>query len=560
MFLTGVVQDFRCAFRYLRANPGYTFTATLCLALAMGVNTTLLSFIDSVLFRGLPVPQSRQIVVVSRMPAPFCMWRQYQAVRANLQSVDAAAFLPASTLVDIDRNNLHLTMEIVSANYPHVLRVGTTAGTWFPPEADLPGTEPTAVISHDLWASHLNSDPSIVGRRILVQEMSYRIAGVAPPGFRGSTPPIGIDLWVPVGSLLRSDPEGIRSMVNLVGRLKGTASLPAAKAEIDLIDARLMSSEPRNAMLAGPVKVERAAGFLWANGRESVARFVPLMCVVCGTILLIACVNLAGLMFSRSAVLRRDIALRKALGATRWQLFRGTLAEALMLAAAAIALGVPIGYACGQIIQTVLPDIPIASGLVISFDFSWRVALLLAAIGVVSAVLFSLPPSFSNPGTDLMSGIKGDAGGHKWRQGELCALGQVTLSLVLLVGTGLIVRSLIQARRMDLGFATERRLYVTLYASPRAFRPDAARQTFTTVLARVRNLPGVKTATLASAPLGPAGAGNCATPSPAQRPTRVALNVVDPSYFEVMRVPLDHGRCFLRVKHAGRWSPKRNCQ
>lgn len=549
--LPGFGQDFHHALRRLRRNPGYAFIAVLCLALAMGVNTTMFSFLDSLFFRELPVSDAGRIVVVRRDNAVFCTWQEYLSLREGLRSMEAATSMPASMLVDIDEINLRLVMEAVSENYGHVLRVGTTIGTWFMPETASSSPEPTVVISHHLWVSQLNRDPNVLGKRILVQEMPYRIGGVGPPGFRGTTPPLAVDVWVLAANLLNArDVRAARTMVNLVGRLRPGASLQNATAEMALVNARLRSADANNPLFAGPFRVERAAGFLWASGRHSLMPIFWLMCGVCGMVMLIACVNIANLLLSGATVRRRDIALRKALGASRGRLFREVLAEGFVLAAGGMLLGGPVGYGIGRGLEIALPSIPVASGLVIQFEMNWRIALLLGAVVSFSALLFSLPPALQGSRLEIVLALKGEGSGSRPRQLELYSIGQVALSLALLVAASLMLRALDRAQTTDLGFATDHRLYVDLFASPTTHQPENARQTFTSVLEKARSLPGVRDATLASRPLGPAGGGVCASASSSGRPQRIAADVVDPTYFQMMRVPIARGRAFTTAETA----------
>jgi putative ABC transport system permease protein len=535
--LPGLGKDFQYALRTMRRNPGYALTAVLCLALAMGANTTLFSLLDSMYFRRLPVPEAGRMVRINREPAMFSTWHDFREV-AGLRSMEAAGVRVAGGYVDIGRTNLRLALETVSANYAQVLRIGASRGRWFAPENDSPASPPAAVISYRLWREQLHGDPDILGKQVLFDEQSYSVIGVAPPGFRGVIPPLTVDLWVPVASI--RDSQG---WVNLVGRLAPGATLASAAAELRVVDARLRAADPGNPRLAGAARVEPAAGFAWKNGRRELLSVLALMGGVCGVVLLIACVNVANLLLSRAAVRRREMALRQSLGAGRARLFREALVEGLVLAAGGVALGLLAGYGAGRALEWALPSIPAAAFQGIQFGIDWSVALLLGALGAASAILFSLPPALSNSHRDLSQALKDESAIEGSRQRELYTLAQVALSLPLLIASGLLLRTLQHVERADPGFATADRLTINVFASPKAWPREAAGRLFTQLIGQARAVPGVIDTTLALAPLGPAP-GGCASPSALAPPRHIAFNIVEPNYFESMRVPIARGAGF----------------
>jgi predicted permease len=539
--LPGLGKDFQYALRTMRRNPGYALTAMLCLGLAMGVNATLFGLLDSVFFRKLPVPDAGRIVHISRQRSQLCTWRDYLGLRGDLHSVETAAALTAGDYVDVGRANLMLAFEAVSANYAQVLRIGASRGRWFRPEEDSPASEPVAVISYRLWQTQLQSDPGIIGKQLLLHEQPYRIVGVGPPGFGGAVPPLRVDVWVPVASF-----AGFNPWVNLVARLAPGATVASATAEMHVIDARLHSADPRNPRLSSAVTVQPASGVFWAGGRQSLLPVLSLVGSVCGVVLLIACVNVANLLLSRAAVRRREMALRQSLGASRARLFRQSFSEGLLLAAGGVALGLIAGSWAGRAIELALPSIPIGAYQGLQFGIDWRVALMLAAAGIASAILFSLPPALFSSRRQLNPALKDEPGGRTPRQREVYSIVQVALSLALLIGTGLLLRALQRVQSIDPGFATDHRLEMNVFASPSAFKPEAAQQLFNRLLDRARALPGVQDVTLVLGPLGFAP-GACASPSAVAPPRHVAHNIVEPNYFQMMRVPLAEGRGFGRA-------------
>jgi len=534
-------MDFRHAFRTIRRNPGYAFTAMLCLALAMGVNTTLFSFLDSIFFRELPVPNAERVVTIRRDKSPIYL-SEYQSFRGNLQSVQVAAALLATTSVAIDRVSLRLNFEVVSANYARVLHLGTAAGNWFTTGDDAPSSEPVAVISHHLWQTQLLGDRAALGKRIVIQEQPYRIVGVAPQGFRGTAPPIVVDVWVTFASLQSQAPPGRAAgpPVRLIGRLADGASIEKTAAEMRVVDAGLATGQPHDPRSAGPMRVAPASGFL-STWQHLVIPVLALMTAVCGMVLLIACVNVANLLLSRAASRRRETALRQALGASRARLFREALAEGLLLAGGGVLLGIIAGFWAGRAFELALGSVPNDAYQGIRFGIDWRVALLLGVTGVASAILFSLPPALQNASHRLNLELKGETAGWRSRQREIYSAAQVALSLTLLIGAGLVLRALHWAESADPGFATDRRLSLNLAASPKLYRPEAATRLWTDLLERARAVPGILDATLTSGLAGPEE-GDCASTSLSARPRRCARAIVEPNYFEMMRVPILSGR------------------
>jgi predicted permease len=514
----------------------------LCIALSMGANATLFSFLDSMYFRPLPVPDAGRVVQIHRERTPTCTWNEYLNFRDQLRSMHAAAWFRFGTYADIGGVNRFLTIETVSANYAEILRLGSTLGRWFTRDDDSPSSEPVVVISHHLWESQMHSDPAIVGRWIRTDVQPYRIIGVAPEGFRGTAPPISDEAWVPEASLLNLGPAA-NLRVNLTARLAPRATLENARAEVRGIDARLQAGNPRDSRLADPMRVDDTSGFLWTNGRRYFRPVLLYMGIVCGTVFLIACVNVANLLLARAASRRREMALRQALGASRLRLFGAALTEGLVLAAGGTALGIVVGHWTGRVLELTLPSLPTAAYRGIQFGIDWRVTLLLGVAGTLSAILFSLPPALANGRRSLVPELNGMEGGRVSRQRELYSVAQVALSLTLLIATGLLIRALGRMEGTDPGFAKDHRLYVNLSAPPDAFKPESGVSLFDSLLEEARALPGVRNATLSSVIFGNQPKA-CASTSALEPPRTLSGGIVEPNYFEMMRVPIIRGRGF----------------
>jgi predicted permease len=531
--LPGIGTDFSRAVRRIRRNPGYALTAMLCLALALGVNTTLFSLLDSLYFRGLPVPEADRIVQIDRKSGDFCTMRGFLEFRDGLRSVQAAAKERSVDPMEVDHTTFMVQVEGVSANYPQVLRLGTTIGAWFRADANSAG-DPEAVISYRLWQTRFGGDASVVGKRVRVLTSYFRVAGVGPREFTGTFSPMRMDVWV---ALSASD----NRRVDLIAHLAPGATLKNAAAELGVVGARVRASNPGDALLQTAVRVQPASGFLWQGGRETFMPMVKLLSAVAGVVLLIACVNVANLLLARAAVRRREVAIRQSLGASRARLFRETLAEGLVLAAGGLLLGVLFGYWTGSALEWALPGVPFALYQGLRFGIDWRVALSLGLAGIVCAILFSLAPAFACSRKRLNPAMKGHDGRNS-RQREIYSVMQVALSLTLLIATGLLVRALDHVQSVDPGFAIDHRLYVNLSTSDRGSVKKDNTPLFSSLVQQARELPGVEDATLAGGAFPNVGV-DCAAPS-REAAKEAWTNTVDPNYFDLMGIPNVRGSGF----------------
>ncbi len=532
--LPGIGTDFSRALRRIRRNPGYALTAMFCLALALGVNTTLFSFVDSLYFRRLPVPEADRIVQIDRKFGDFCRWHGFLEFRDGLRSVQAAAKERSVDPMEVDHTTFRVQVEEVSANYPQVLRLGTAIGAWFRADANSAG-DPEAVISYRLWQTRFGGDANVVGKQVHLLTTDFRIAGVAPREFTGTFSPMRIDVWVPL-------PASVNRRVDLIARLAPGATLTTAAAELGVVGARVRAAYPGDALLQGAVRVQPASGFLWQGGSQIFMPIVKLLSTVAGVVLLIACVNVANLLLSRAAVRRREMAIRQSLGASRARLFRETLAEGLVLAACGLLLGVLFGYWTGRALEWALPGVPYALYQGLRFGIDWRVALFLALAGIVCAILFSLPPAFACSRQSPSRAMKGYESRNS-RQREIYSVVQVALSLTLLIATGLLVHALQRVQGVEPGFSIDHRLYVNLSTSDRGSVKKDNTPLFSSLVQQARELPGVEDATLAGGAFPNVGV-DCAAPS-REAAKEAWTNTVDPNYFDLMGIPIVRGSGFV---------------
>lgn len=546
-------QDLHYALRVIRRNPGYAVAAMLCLALGTGVNSTVFSLLDGMYFRALPVPHADRMVAIDRGGAAPAGWREYLAFRDGLQAFSGLAAAQArGTFMDVDRNNSEIIAETVSANYGQVLGVKPLVGRWFLASDEWAGAEPVVVISAALWESYFHRDGGVTGRSVRIENQWYRVAGVAPAGFRGVSPPVLVDAWLPLVTfpIFRpqlADVRGPGPSVTLTGRLAPGSSLEQAQAEMAVIDARLRQANPRAPLYRVPMTVREFHGITSPASRRSVRGVAILLSAVVAMVLLIACVNVAILLLSRAAVRRREMALRRTLGASRGRLVRQGLAESLILAAGGAGLGLLLGAWSDGLLSSWLPaSVPRSVLRGISLEMNWRVAAFTAVVAVACAILFSLAPALEGSSADLIAALKTEGGagrGSGSRQRGAYVVLQVALSLVLLVSAGLLLRALGRTSEIDPGFATGDRIYLRLFSPEHDFTPEASTRLFTRMLAQARSLPGVRDATLSYAVLGFTD-GECVSAERGGPADHVNLNIVEPNYFGVMEIGFLHGRGF----------------
>ena len=548
------VFDLRYTLRIIRRDPGYALTAMLCLALGIGINSSVFSFLDSLYLRRLPVPDSGRIAAVERAGSAPCSWREYLEFRGGLRAFSGlAAVATRGTFMDLERANFAVVVEAVSGNFGETRAVKPARGRWFTPQDETAEGDPPIVIAAPIWERYFGRDSQVIGRRLRLEKQWYRIAAVAPPEFRGVSPPRNVDAWIPLPSfpifhdLLVGDLRTPGPDVSLVGRLAFGENLARARAEMQLVDACLQRELPRRTRDVAPMAVSIFVGVRSTGALRTMRPLMGLLLAVVAIVLLIACVNVANLLLSRATVRRREMALRQSLGASKARLIRQGLTEGMVLALGGTLLGLLFGYWTDLGISSWLAGALTQSAFGGTLlEVNWRVALFTALVAIFCALLFSLSPALESASLDLASALKIDgrsAGGPVSRKRDFYVIAQVALSTVLLIGAGLLVRALTHASRIEPGFATDHRLYVRLFAPEPDFTPEAGTRLFTRLLEQARALPGVRDATLSFAVLGFTD-GECAGTDRTSPPAHLNLNVVEPNYFDMMQVPLLRGRNF----------------
>ena len=590
LLLTGWGQDLRYALRTLRRTPLVSCVAILSIALGVGANTAIFTLLDQVLLRLLPVPDPARVVRVQtegfyygstngtgrELPYPM-----FTALRDHQQVFDGMlAYFPIGAAVREEGGTASAEMTpaaLVSGDYFATLQVQAGRGRLLTPQDDRPGAAPVAVITHRYWQRRFAGDAGVLGHTLLVGTQPVTIVGVVAPGFDGMNLASATELFVPLAldgpmqsGASRLERQGLR-WLKVYARLKpgvteraATASLAPfyrALRERDLDDvrfARAAAEVKRRYLDENQLQVVPGGGGLTPMRNQMRSPLVVLMAIV-GGVLLIACANVANLQLARGAARQREVALRLSLGATRARVVRQLLVESLLLAGIGAAAGVVLAAGGVQVLLALLID-PDSPSLLVATP-NLRVLGFTALIAGAAGLLFGLAPALQSTRPALAPTLKDQAGtvagGAGVRIRKALVISQVALSLLLLVGAGLFIRSFQRLMAADLGFRTEQIVTFGADPTPIGYRGHRVKQFAIDLLARVRATPGVASAGVARVSLLAGGAwyeGFAVEGRPIRTDDGVdsRVNAVTPGYFDTMRVPLRMGRDFRDTDYSRR--------
>jgi predicted permease len=559
-FIETAGRDLRYAFRRLRSSPGFTLAAIVTLALGIGANTTIFSLVNAIVFRPFGVQNQNELVFFNKHnskgngPAnSYPDYRDYRDRNAVLSGLAAYHFTP----MNISRGgaqNTRLWGFNVSGNYFDMLGVQPIRGRLLDPADDVKrGGHPVAVISYGCWQGQFGGDPNVVGKHVKIDGLDYSIVGVTPQAFIGTevifTPAFFVPLAMSeqVGQSKWLDSRGGED-VWLIGRLKPGVSMASAELAISNIAADLAREYPNDD--AGVSIVLSPPGMGGTYLRPVLTGGSAVLMVVAGLVLLIACVNLAGLMLAQTADRRKEIAVRLALGASQGQLLRQLLTESLLLSMAGGAAAVLLAIWLTALVNAWRPplDVPIIPRVAIDT----HVLIFAAAVSIISAFLFGLLPALQSTRAGLSGAIKNDAPAEKLRRinvRDLLVTVQVALSVVLLIGSILVVRSLQRALSLNLGFQPEHAAVLSLDLAGQGYDEERGREFQRRLLEKVRGMPGIQAAGVISGlPLtvtSDSGAGVYPEGKPEPRKGDVPVAyayAVTPGYLQAMHTRLVAGR------------------
>jgi len=544
-----MIQDFRFALRLILKEPLFSAAVTVVLALGIGVNAIGFTIVNAAFLRGLPYESADRLHVLAWQtrvgfpmyisPADLAEWR------ADRQSFEALGAYRANTFNLSDERSLPepLRGAWVTANAFRMLHQAPLIGRDFTDDDERPGAQPTVIIGSSIWRSRYGGDPDIIGRTLRLNGQEATIIGVMPPSMKF---PQNTDIWslfVPNDVVARDS----RSLTAFGLRRDG-ATLGAARAEMNAMAGRLAAAHPdTNAELVG-VRVATFAD-VYIGGRAAEV-FRIIMVGVC-FVLLIACANVANLLLSRSARRAREIGVRTALGATRSRIVRQLLLESLVLSAFGGAMGFALAYAAARVIDASIQDPGRPFWIVFSADgvvFGY-----VAAVCVVTAIVFGLAPALHVSKTNLNDVMK-DGGRGSTGTGSVRSLtgvlvvGELALTVVLLVGAGLMLRSILNADTLDIGIRTDHLSAMRMELMDAKYATPAARLAlYDRLEPRLASIPGVEAIAITSA-VPPFSSGDRTMevegrPS-GQPPTNVTTITISPRFFDTAGAPIRRGRAF----------------
>ena len=547
--LENLMRDASYSLRILVKNYAFTIVVVLTLALGIGANTAIFSFANGILLRPLPYPQSERLAVIDETALKrgvdsmsvsfpnFLDWREQNKVFEDIGVYFGSNRFSLSGAGE----PVEVRGSYISHGLFEVLRVSPQLGRTFTANEDRPDEDAVVILGHNLWQRNFGGDANIVGRKIMISNRPRTVVGVMPSGFRF---PEVSEMWVPVAltpkTFTRTD-HGLSA----IARLKDGVTFTEAQAEMNNIAARIEQQNPVTNEGLG-VKVSSLHDRLTGDYREALL----ILLGVVGCVLLVACVNVANLMLARATARQKEFALRAALGASRWRIMRQLLVESLLLAFVGGVVGFIVSI---WALRLLLTAIPIQLPFWMNFGIDLRVLGFTAAITLLTGLLFGAAPALQTSRVDLNDTLKeGGRGatGVRARSRNLLVVTEIALSLVVLVGAGLMIQSFLRLKRVNIGLNAQNVLTASV-SLPRAKYKGEQRATFfKQLLERVRNLPGVEAASAtATVPLSGDNWGRSITIEgfpvlPVGQAPMIQHTVVTPGYFRTMGIPLLAGRDF----------------
>ncbi|HVW85309.1 MAG TPA: ABC transporter permease, partial [Bryobacteraceae bacterium] len=576
-----ILNDLRYGYRTLLRNPGFTAVAVLSLALGIGANTAIFSFINTVLLQDLPVASPHQLTLFGDPRSRGIMggppdsemdlfsWQEYQNFRKDNQAFGdllAVDSMTARVYLTITGEKSAGTPEsaqanLVSGNFFDVLGVKAAAGRFFDANADKAvGASPWIVLNDDFWERRFHRSSTIIGEPIHLAGRSWTVLGVAPRGFFGIRLGESPDLWIPIS--MKQELPGAMDLLNqpmrflnIMGRLKPGLTPAQAQANVNVLLQQMLPAELGASPSASDLEHIRHASVKMTSGAQGISDLrsrydVPLrmLMVVVGLVLLIACANVANLLLALAAKRQKEFALRYAIGAGRSRIVRQLLTESVLLAASGGFLGILFANAAGKLLVHLISTG--SRALPLDFNLDQRVLAFTVLISIAAGVVFGLVPAFRASRVDLNSSLKeakaSMASPRKVTLGRALVAGQVALSLGLLVTAGLLLHSFANLIAVSTGFERDHVLIFKIDTASSGYKTDQRlTNLYQQIEDRVSRLPGV-TAEGVSMFSFAEGQRTTSFKAPGVNlPEEVRLtseNFVSPGYFETLRVPMVLGR------------------
>jgi predicted permease len=561
--MSSLWQDVRYSLRMIAKAPGFAAIAILTLALGIGANTTIFSWINSALLNPVPGISNQNEVVALTLgtgdePLGFT-YPDVEAMRDGQQSFTglAACGFAQMSLTGKGKPERAWGM-VVSANYFDVLGVRPELGRGFlPAEDETPGGAPVAVISNRLWQTHFGANPDVVGQTVEINQHLYTIVGVTPPAFQGSQTGVRTEIWVPIMMDAQFLPQGEllhdhHYFTFLVfGRLKPRVALKQAQQEMTL----RLQPEVKNYPEEHKGKESVTVYPLWRNPfglNIFLSTLLPMLMTISGLVLLLACANVANLMLVRSVGRRREIAIRMSLGASRWRLIRQLLVESLILSLAGGGVALLITFWTSGTLMKFLPTTDFPLSLVVRADRTVFFAALV--ISVLTGVIFGILPALRTSKVAPMAVLKEDSGNasgglRKARLANGLVVAQISLSLLLLICAGLFIRSFLRAQQIETGFNPRNVLLASYDLFTAGYTEPGGTELDRQLVMKLESLPGIKSVVLTSrVPLGFGGGSTAVIPegyvSHPKESMETQMATITPNYFQTIEIPIVEGRDF----------------
>ena len=573
-----LLNDLRYGAKMLWKNKGVTIVAVISLAVGIGANSAIFSLVNSLLLRPQPVSHPEQIVQLfvgeGEHPYHATSYPSYLDLRDHNDVLSGLAAYSIQQFKFGDANEVEqIWGEAVSGNYFDVLGVPAQKGRTFYAEEDLvPRRNPVAVISHSLWQRRFNSDPDLVGKTITLNDQMLTVIGVAPPQYTGMFRGLASEIWIPMAMMPAVSPLGERALTSrgnrwmiLVGRLKPETTLAQARARFDLLTRDMQAAHPEEWLSkhasTGRVRVSAITVLPESEtrihpGMQPAAYAVAgLLFVIVNLVLLIACINLASMLLARAVARRREMAVRLAIGASRFRIVRQLLTESLLLSFIAGLAGILLAVWLLNLIIAFMPALPEGIRVALDLRLDWRVVIYTIAFSTITGILFGLAPALNGSKADVSTVLKDDSSlftglYRKSRVRMALVVVQVAFSLLLLVSAGLVLRSLEKLRPTRLGFSTENMVIGTVRLDEAKYDRAKTQEFYRQLSERLAALPGVQSASLVdNVPVSFMGGTRSSIEIEGYKPGAnedMQINAVlaGPRYFTNMRVPFVQGRDF----------------
>ncbi len=536
-----LLRDFRYGLASLLRAPGFTLIVVSVLALGIGGTVAMFSVVDAVLLKPLPFTDPDRMVSIWEAPKPgavnstiasqFLDWKRQKEVFAAL-----SAELPLSVTLAGDAGPTRLPGKAVTADYFRVFDTGMELGRTFTPDEDQPGAPPVVVISHGAWQTYFGGDPAILRRHVILDGQAHQIIGVLQPGAFDRD---DAQFWKPLiftPAQLSSDVH----MFTVYGRLQPSVTLEQARERMKAVYAAEMENAPVENR-GGAIAIEPLASLLVG---PNLHRSIMVAFGAVSLVLLIACANVANLLFAQGAARRTELAVRAALGAGRGRLIGQLLTESFALCLMGGAAGIGIAYVLIRAAKPLLSDaLPFTADVTLNPSVLAFAALVLLAVVLLAGTLPALQASFGNLTEALKQSARGSSAMHV-RVRRTIVIGEVALSLVLVSGALLLVRSLLKLEQLDTGIRIENILTMSAELPPGAYpTPERAALFYQAIAQRVQSVPGVTKVGMSShLPLRWIGNGEGIQIAGVEKMVRVRLKRVDPGYFAMLDIPVLSGR------------------